>query len=69
MLYTDRIKNLVAACPHLTRAWIKTGDPRQPLKGVWMDEAKLNQAAKEAPAGDGENQTAELAEDHLAWAG
>lgn len=67
MLYTDRIKNLVAAYPHLTRVWIKTGDPRLPLKGVWLDESKLNQAAHEAPAGDGEKQIADLAEDHLMW--
>jgi hypothetical protein len=41
MLYKDKIKNLSAVYPELARVWIKTGDSRMPLKGVWIDESKL----------------------------
>ena len=65
MLYTDRIKNLTAAYPKLSRVWIKTGDARTPLKSVWISEPALHEAAY----GDGEAQcdteTADLTEDHL----
>jgi len=56
MLYTNRIKNLTAVYPPLSRVWIKTGDPRMPLKSVWIDEVALYTMATEE---------SELVEDHL----
>lgn len=32
MLLTNRINHLTATYPQLSRVWIKTGDPRTPLK-------------------------------------
>jgi hypothetical protein len=29
----------------LSQVWIETGDPRQPLKSVWIDEPALNSMA------------------------
>jgi hypothetical protein len=68
MLYKDRIKNLCAVYPELARVWIKTGDPRTPLKGVWMDESKLRSLQSKPDAEIGDNETAELTEDHLVLA-
>jgi hypothetical protein len=68
MLHKDGIKNLSAVYPELARVWIKTGDSRTPLKGVWIDESKLRHLQNEPCQTNGENQTAELAEDHLALA-
>jgi len=65
MLFKDRIKNLTAVYPHLARVWINTGDPKMPLKGVWIDESRLHRIAEEACASPRENETTELAEDHL----
>jgi hypothetical protein len=65
MLYKDKIKNLTAVYPELARVWIKTGDPRLPLKGVWIDESKLHRLASEPFTANRENETADLAEDHL----
>src|SRR5271156_969279 len=28
--------------PQLSRVWIETGDPRTPLKSVWIDEPELH---------------------------
>jgi hypothetical protein len=56
MLYTNGIKNLTAVCPPLSRVWIKTEDPRIPLKSVWIDEVALHTMATEE---------SELVEDHL----
>jgi len=56
MLYTSRIKNLAAAYPKLSQVWIKTEDPRMPLKSVWIDEVALHTMATEE---------SELVEDHL----
>jgi hypothetical protein len=66
MLYKDRIKNLTTFYPELTRVWIKTDDPRTPLKSVWISEPALRNAVNNERSGisfDGE--AAELAEDHL----
>jgi hypothetical protein len=68
MLYTDRIKNLAAIYPELSRVWIKTGDPKMPLKGVWIDESKLRRVTNESCEVKADNETTELAEDHLALA-
>ena len=63
MLYIDRIKNLTAVYPKLSRVWINAGDGRTPLKCVWMDEAQLNATPGATCAAEYES---ELAEDHLA---
>ena len=65
MLFKDRIKNLTETYPHLSRVWINTGDPKLPLKGVWIDEIRLNRIAGEVCASPRESETTELAEDHL----
>jgi hypothetical protein len=65
MLYTDRIKNLTDCYPQLSRVWIKTDDPRMPLKGVWINEAALRSGTEEHREASCDTQTAELAEDHL----
>lgn len=65
MFYTDRIKNLTAISPQLSRVWIRTGNPKMPLKSVWINEFALH----ELSSGNGvlryDSETAELAEDHL----
>jgi len=63
MLLTNRITN--AMYPQLSRVWIKTGDPRKPLKAVWISESRLHRIAGEACASPCESETTELAEDHL----
>jgi hypothetical protein len=68
MLYKDRIKNLAAIYPELARVWIKTGDPKTPLKGVWIEESKLKALQHDPCTPEDENETAELAEDHLVLA-
>jgi hypothetical protein len=68
MLYKDRIRNLCAVYPELARVWIKTADPRTPLKGVWIDESKLRSLQSKPDTEIGENETAELTEDHLVLA-
>ena len=68
MLFTTRINNLVAACPKLSRVWIKTGNPKLPLKSVWFDESKLHDVANPDCTAEHEGETAELAEDHLCFA-
>jgi len=68
MLYQDRIKNLIEIYPHLSRVWIKTGDPKTPLKGVWIDEAKLHRVVSETCSANRQSETAEVAEDHLLMA-
>jgi hypothetical protein len=69
MLYTNTIQNLTSIYPQLTRVWIKTGDPRMPLKSVWMDEVKVHQVAGDIPTVHDNVEagvdTGELAEDHL----
>lgn len=63
MRYTDRIKNLAPLYPELSRVWIKTDDPRRPLKSVWIGESLLRNADQESSSCEAE--TAELSEDHL----
>lgn len=65
MLFKDRIKNLTAVYPQLSRVWIHTGDPRTPLKGVWINESRLHRIADQTGASSRETETTELAEDHL----
>ena len=68
MLYKDKIKNLSAVYPDLARVWIKTADPRLPLKAVWIDESKLHRLQNDRCTANSESETAELAEDHLVLA-
>jgi hypothetical protein len=68
MQYKDRIKNLAAIYPELTRVWIKTGDPKLPLKGVWVDESKVRRMANATAVENQPSETPELAEDHLCLA-
>ncbi len=68
MLYTTRIKNLVTAYPKLSRVWIKTGDPRTPLKGVWIDESKLPCVMNDVHAVQHDDDPAELSDEHLCLA-
>ncbi len=63
MRYTDRTKNLAPLYPELSRVWIKTDDPRRPLKGVWISDSFLRNADQESSSC--ETETAELSEDHL----
>jgi hypothetical protein len=65
MLYTTRINNLVAACPKLSRIWIKTGTPKIPLKAVWINESQLRRVVNNLPQCAGEEKPSALAEDHL----
>ena len=68
MLYKDKIKNLTAVYPELARVWIKTGDPKAPLKGVWINESQLRRLTGDPDQAKRESETAEFAEDHLALA-
>jgi len=54
--------------PHLSRVWIKTGNPKMPLKSVWINDAKLRSLASEVCVAHRESESRELAEDHLALA-
>jgi len=64
MLFKDRIKNLTTFYPELSRVWIKTGDPKMPLKSVWISESALkNMEEGVVETWDAENN--EVAEDHL----
>jgi len=63
MRYTDRIKNLAPLYPELSRVWIKTDDPRRPLKGVWISQSALRNAERESSFC--ESETADITEDHL----
>lgn len=68
MLFTTRINNLVTAYPKLSRVWIRTGDPRTPLKGVWIDESKLHRVMNDAHATQHDDEPAELSDEHLCLA-
>ena len=68
MLFKDKLKNLSTVYPELSQVWIRTGDPKLPLKAVLIDESKLNQMLNESGPADSVGESAELAEDHLALA-
>ena len=65
MLFLIKNDFPVAIHSQLSRVWIKTGNPRMPLKGVWIDEAKLKAPGNEACVAEPET---ELAEGHLVLA-
>lgn len=62
MLFTTRINNLVTAYPKLSRIWIKTGNPKTPLKAVWINESQLSRAMHDTCAAMPDDDTAEPAE-------
>jgi hypothetical protein len=68
MLFTTRINDLVTSYPKLSRIWIKTGNPRTPLKAVWINESQLTRAMNDPSAAMRDDAPAELAEDHLSLA-
>jgi len=68
MLFRTRMNNLVAACPRLSRIWIKTGNPKTPLKAVWINESQLSRAMNDSRAAMHDDAPAQLAEDHLSLA-
>ena len=68
MMFTTRINNIVTAYPKLSRVWIKTGDPKTPLKAVWVNESQLGRALHGPCAAMRGDESAELAEDHLCLA-
>jgi hypothetical protein len=51
--------------PQLSRVWIKTGNPRMPLRSFWIDEGKLHDHTAKAFVSACESDTQEHAEDHL----
>ncbi|HTV66085.1 MAG TPA: hypothetical protein VMD98_10790 [Bryocella sp.] len=57
-----------AVHPQLSRVWIKTNDPKMPLKSVWINEAQLHGFGSQACIAERESETRELADDHLALA-
>ena len=65
MLFTTRINNLVTACPKLSSIWIKTGDPKTPLKAVWINESQLSRAMNDPCAAMHDDLPAALADDDL----
>jgi len=52
----------------LSRVWIKTGNPKMPLKSVWFNEAKLHSSNAEFCAAECESENRELTDDHLVLA-
>lgn len=54
--------------PQLSRVWIKTGNPKMPLKSVWINDAKRRSFANQVCAADRESESRKLTEDHLAFA-
>jgi hypothetical protein len=68
MLFTTGINNLVTAYPKLSRVWIKTGNPKAPLKAIWINEAQLSRRMNDPCAAMHDDAPAELAEDHLSLA-
>lgn len=56
----------VAVNPQLSRVWIKTGNPRMPLKSVWIDETKLHAENAKVFVAARESEAHETTEDHLA---
>ena len=65
MLFATRSNNLATARPKLSRIWIKTGDPKTPLKAVWINESQLSRAMTDAGAAMHDDVPAEPADDHL----
>jgi len=68
MLFTTRINDLVTAYPKLSRVWIKTGDLRTPLKGIWINESKLHAVMNDVCAPARDDEPAKLSDEHLCFA-
>ena len=67
-MFTTRINNIVTAYPKLSRIWIKTGDPKTPLQAVWRNESKLHGVSNDPHRANRNDESGELAEDHLCFA-
>jgi hypothetical protein len=65
MLFQVKNNRPATVNPQLSRVWIKTGNPRMPLKSVWINEAKLRTFADRGRAAARECEQHDLAEDHL----
>lgn len=65
MRYTDRIKNLTAVHPKLSRVWIKSQNPRAPLKSVWISDSVLRHEEHENCGSVCQPAPADLVEEHL----
>ena len=68
MLFQIKNNRANAIHPQLSRVWIKTGNPRMPLKGVWSTVAALQCGGRHVRAAGRQNATRDLAEDHLVLA-
>jgi hypothetical protein len=66
MLFQVKNHRPVTVNPQLSRVWIKTGNPRMPLKSVWINEAKLRGFGEQLCAAEREQESREVSEDHLA---
>jgi hypothetical protein len=62
MLLNNTIQNLTGS--RLSRVWIKTGDSKTPLKGVWINESRVQRFAGEVSALHDDNESNELVDDH-----
>jgi hypothetical protein len=67
MLFKVKFHNL-ATSPDLSRVWIRTGDPKFPLKAVWINQSQLRRTVSETFSSDLSSEAPEFAEDHLALA-
>jgi hypothetical protein len=66
MLFQIKNDRFRAGYPQLSRVWIKTGNPKLPLKSVWFDETKMPRTeSRDCCSGHRDSATHELAEDHL----
>jgi len=54
--------------PQLSRVWIRTDNPRMPLKSVWINEAKLHHFEPAICSTERESESRECADDHLVLA-
>ncbi len=68
MLFQVKNNRPATVNPQLSRVWIKTGNPKMPLKSVWINEAKLRTFADQGRATARECANRELTEDHLVLA-
>jgi hypothetical protein len=64
-MFISKINPVLDARPQLTCVWINTGDPRMPLKAVWVDETKLRSIGNPDCMHQFEDEAAELTDDHL----
>ncbi len=68
MLFLVKTKCPFTVNSQLSRVWIKTGNPKMPLKSVWIDETKLHTDTAKFVLAAHESEAQELTDDHLAFA-